>query len=276
MANQWQTPDYVDGDWTVAKPCSLPEFSAPVPGDPTEYVFTQDFMALRTIAAASTLNTAHPSSGLSPDYSAWVLVEESDTKQDVGNGIVRWRRTYAKVPAQHNEWESYAYSFIGTAPFLALSTAQEGRLRFVERVTSRVQHDYYLVGTGQTYTTPGAIPILKQFAYCVQDTVGGVNYGGWYSRQDYLFDGPSVLDTNVGKLWKTTPTLTEYWSMMKEAADKTWTSAVCYQTLTADNPPRINLATSSYAGGQIIAEDSELSRWLGNIWLRRTRYVLAR
>ena len=276
----WAAPDYVDGTWTAPIACGMPEFSAPIPGDSTEYMFTQPWMATRNvydaIGGGLALNTAHPV------YTTFVLVSESESKRSLGNGIVQWTRTYAKKPSSWDDWGTIAFAFPGTAPIGPLTSAQAGRAVMTWPVNCRIHREYFLIAaSGGDYTTPGAIPVTFKFSVCAQDTIGVTDYGGWWAKQDYLYNGPSFLQSNVGQLWKTTPTQDQYLSMMKLAypaggSAGDWTSAVVTQVLTTDTPPKVNLAASNFAGGQLCAEDSKLDRWIGNIWCRSTSYVLAR
>jgi hypothetical protein len=295
MADQWPAPDFIDGNMATAQPCSLPVLSSPIPGSSVEYLLTQDFMQLRKNVSAAAIGTAHPSSGKTPDYSSFVLVSEGP-KQDQGNGVCRWTRTYAALPASHDEWESYVYNFVGSSPVGPLSSAYVGRYRFSKRVTCRVQHDYYIVmaGTPTDYlkNSAGDIPIIRSFDYVQQYLVTSTQYGSWYQKSDYLSDS-ALAGVNVGTLLPTVPTETQYASMMKDAASNGWNAGTAHQILTTDAPPLVNLSgaqtynttqtaftkrnfpavTSFY--GQLVAEDSILSRWQGNIYLRQTRLVLA-
>lgn len=297
MAAQWPAPTYTDGDLTTAQPCGLPIFSSPIPGTTAEYVFTQDFIQFRANVSALAIGTAHPSSGKTPDYSSYVLVNEG-TKQDIGNGLVRWERTYAAVPASHDEWESYAYNFIGTSPVGALSANYAGRFRFTQLVTSRVQHDYFYINpsigteTADIKTSAGNIPTIPAFAYVQQYVSSGTTYGGIEYKADYVND-TYLASSNVGTLLVTLPSASQYAAMIQDAAKNGWNAGVSWQKLTDAAPPLIDITgaqtypttqtgftkktfptiTSHY--GQIVAEDSRLSRWMGNIYLRQTRLVLA-
>src|SRR5262245_58559458 len=168
MALQWADPVYSDGELDIAEPCGFAVFSSPMRGTTAEYIYTQDWMCSRRAFTVQALNVPHPSAGQLPDYSAWVLVSEGP-RQDMGGGMVKWQRTYAKVPASHDEYESYGYSFIG---FWGLFSSNinnpvtvAGRPRVTHVVTSRVAHDYFLVGTGQTYESASAIPQLTATRY---------------------------------------------------------------------------------------------------------------
>lgn len=236
MADQWPAPVYTDGDFTVATPCSLPVLSSPIPGLNEENVLRQDFMQLRKNFSPLALNTAHPSSGATPDFSAWKLVEEGE-RQDMGCGVVRWTRTYAKKPSSHTEFETYGYNYIGFyGAFGINTTSATGRQRFSFVARSKVVYDYYLIAaTGGDYTAVTDIPIIDATLYLVQ--AGSVLY------TDYLADSPPFATA-------TSPDRTTYEGWMTTDAG----------------------TASSFS---IVAETSQLTRWMGNIWQRRTRYIKA-
>ena len=286
MANQWASPDYVDGDFTTAKACGLPVFQSPVPSSADAYIFSQDFCQFLANWSAATYGTAHGSSGKTPDYSAWKLINEGP-REDIGNGVVRWKRTYAKLPDSFDDWETTSYNFIGTAPgsFGGLSTSQNGRLRFSELVTARVKHDFFLVpssftdpitGDHVTATTAGDIPVVRALAYCQQFVYLGVQYGGYYYRQDYVSDA-YVSSNPGGDLFQTTPSGTQYQAMVDDAAIHGWNATASLQKLTGTAPVLVDTAATVY-GGQLVAEESRLFRYQGSgpIWERLTRYILAR
>lgn len=300
----WGLPTWTDGNYSAARPVSLPEFEAPIPGVATEYVFTQRWQQFRNNADTNTPGTTTPSSptnqaALSTPHFAYpdfVLVEEGP-RRDLSGGVVESLRKYAKVPATHYEWESYSYPFIGlTTSFGGSPPTYVTRSRKAWKVTSRVQYDYFLVGanstdpiTGKTYTLlsgPGAIDEILDMQYVFQNTVNGALFGGTQMATDGLNVAGSALPT-----W---PTSQQYAGMMSDALQNGWAGAtmakaVLYPTDTlAGSPPSsghmagtINVSAStpgsgvSVAGGIIVAEPSTLTRWLGNIYVRTTRTVLA-
>ena len=228
----------------MAAACSLPVLSSPIPATSAEYVLLQDFMQLRANFAATALNTAHPSAGLTPDFSAFVLVEEGE-RRDVGNGLVRWTRKYALAPEAWDYSESYAYTFIGFQGLIANYSGfgggtfnpvvATGRIPQSWVVSSRVHNEYFLVGAGQTYASSAAIPVVK--------------------RQQYLSPVSGAL----------APCPVDYiWDAITGGTD-----------VAATTPDRTTYEGWMTAGTEIVSEDSRLTRWLGNIWLRQTRYVVA-
>ncbi len=267
MSNQWQPPLYQDGVHTSPVAVSLPVFSCPIPNTSRAYIFEQDFQCLLTSFAPIALNTAHPSASATPDYSKYVLVNEGQ-KRDIGGGMVRWTRTYALVPSPWDDWETYAYNFIGYVQPYYLTLI---RNRIVKNVSCRVRRDYFLAnGTagdfagvlqnGTSYSVTGGTvvsegTIVTNFATQYASGPSGVANIG------FPFD---LLDAY------TIPTVTTYASMITDATTNLWAATVYAQTIAAGGG-----LTDSNTGGQITAEDSRLSRWQGNIWVRETRYVLA-
>lgn len=297
--------------FSKAQPIGLPQFVSPLPNSTSGYVFRQLFMQALASWTPAALNTPHPSAGLTPDYSTWYLIAEGP-REDCGAGIVKWQRTYSQVPASWSDYsEALAYNLIGTTPYLpaiysAGTVMKPGRFRRTERVPCRVQTDYFFVaattgaclpvddpitGTAIPWgTTPseGNIPVIFALAYCQQWVVGSTQYGGYDFRQDYVSDytfgyqigetTPSYLATSSGVMAPTTPTQTQYLAMCLDASKNGWGATVSQQVLiTTASPTLVNVPTSVY-GGQLAAENSTLERWQrsGNIWVRRTKYVLAR
>lgn len=280
MSTPYARQSWVDGPWGVARPVSLPEFSSPIPGVATEYVLRQRWSQFRNNFSALALNTAHP------DYADFLLVEEGP-RREVGGGLVEWDRLYAKIPATHSEWESFGYSFIGY--LWQVSGVNIRRTRPQWSVTSRIQYDYFIcngtaqsdpiLGTTPTITTPGDIPKIWQQQYVGQAVINGATYGGILFATDIL--NPS------GSTEPTWPTSDNYQVMVSGALASGWSSPVSKVVLYNDNtlsggtPPTTGHIIgaidtgSSTLGGQIAAEDSRLDRWMGNIWMRRTRFVLA-
>lgn len=213
---------YTDGTWTTASG-SLITLENPFPEVNQPYVLRQTFKQFLANYAPLDLNTAHAT------YTDYKLVEES-ALNNLGGGVVEWTRTYAKLPDAFDQFETTNYNFIGFyGTVIAINvTAVSGRLRFVKSVTSRIHNEFFLVGTGGSYTDAAEIPSVEAQKYYIGDET---------QLTDFLGDD-TVLDT------ASTPTRTDYETMIG-------------------------------AGDEIVAEDSRLTHWLGNYWLRQTRYVKA-
>lgn len=229
-----------DGIWTAATEMGPARLSAPIPSIKDDYVLEQDYIQDFASFVPLALDTAHPTAG------TYRLIGETPLI-DVGCGAARWTRIYAQVPSDHDEYESFAYNFIGWAGVWAsivsgganAITLNSGRPRRVQTVVSRVAHHYVLT------TTPRASnpPILAQ-RYTQAAIAGGFDIDFIYNTS-----GPWTGFT------ATVPTRAQYEAVMAGGS---------------------GLGTGA-AAGEIVAEDSRLIRWLGrgNIWLRQTRYVYA-
>jgi hypothetical protein len=274
MANQWPSPIYTDGVFTTAQPCSLPQFTSPIAATTDEYVFTQDFIIARASFTATPLNTLHDSSGKTPDYSTYFLVNEGE-RRDIEGGLVRWTRTYAKKPASYSDFETYPYSFIGTNTLVGatvITRTQQTRI-----VSSRLLHEFYIVGTSGTglitpdYASAGAIPIVNGMHYVFQATISGFTYGGITMETTLLQPAASSVPTY--------PTSEDYQSMVSDALSNGWSATVTvlsiYPTASGTYMAGVINTGSTTLGGQIPAENSRINRWNGNIWERVTRFILA-
>lgn len=242
------TRSYIDGDFTIAKATGVPLLTQPFAGDKNYYVLTQEFVQFVENFTPTALNTVHPDAA----YSTYKLVSESP-EQDIGNGVVKWQRTYAAPPATRNDYATISYSFVGfygTVTDIAIvsSFPVVGRNRFSNNVTCRIQYDYYLVD-GTTYVTPLDIPVIQEQRYYIpKGTIAGAVFTPTYTRgtaNDFAFGKPTDLiydKADWGNLVPSYPSTTEY---------------IGYIT----------------AGTEIVAEASQLSRWLGNYYVRSTKYI---
>lgn len=288
----------VDGDFTQCDPCSLPEFSYPLRGDsilsirdvvyfndvlqtyvvialgtfpnlqpwsPNQkaIVLEQEFMIAQSYYQPMRLNTPYDPSwatgwvGKFPDGESTVplnrfyLVHEGEL-QDMGGGISKIKRTWATIPPVRNEVEQFTYSFIGY-----IGATQRSRIQMV--VQSRVQYDYFIFDDWGVLSTPlfpngnrldgttGLSPtaFILQAQYYYQNS-NGIQTGNF---TDDLRDGDGINPATA-----TVPTLSAYQGVIKTDGTAT---------------------TSNGLAAEIIAESSALCRFMGNIWERRTRFVIA-
>jgi len=145
---------YEDGDYTVALRVSLPVLSAPIPGVNTQYILTEDWCQYEANYAPLALNTAHTDSA----YTDFILVSENNFR-DLGNGVVRGTRKYAKIPSTHTEPVQVSYQFIGLVTFDPLQTVI--RPPFTRAVPGVKVCDYFLAGTN----TQSAMQTLQTSNY---------------------------------------------------------------------------------------------------------------
>lgn len=236
---------YTDGNFTLKWPIGKARVSYPIPGDVATYILEQDYMQLKANYSAAALNTTHytamgagsPTDGGSGGDSTAYLVSIG-THEDLGEGVVRWTETYSTKPADRNEYESFAYNFIGYYGVFGINvTTVTGRDRFTQSVTSRLAFKYYIPGVDGGITTAADIPLIEAQEYI---------YGSTTNNVDYLADAPPF-------------------------ASATSPSRTAYEAVVAGGS---GIGTGA-GTGEIVAEQSIVRRWQGGIYERVTRYIKA-
>lgn len=238
-------PTLLDGSVFEASAVSIRRFSTPF-RDNVLVMFDQEFVQMASRWKPLPLDTKDK------DFPQFVLVDESSLSP-IGSGMARWTRTYARLPAQRDEFESYVFTYPGMIGS-ALSfgggpaiTIDAGRESFSTRVTARLHLDFWHVGFSPGIRTAQDIPIIEAFEPVINTGVAGVGLRGFKA---------ALLGAN------TVPTSQEY-------ADKMRTSTVA-PPVGPFSAPSFPIVTGSH---EIVAEDSIVSVWMGNIWQRQTRYV---
>ena len=171
-----------------------------------------------------------------PTYTTAYLVKESPL-QDLGAGIMRWTRTYAQIPATRDDYETSVYRFPG---FLGAGTPP---------------YSQYQIAVGDQRD-----PFEKSCVTRVENEYFLCAAGQTYVSPDlipiipatkYHFDGieNNLVDYLVDHTTnpfatETVPSLPDYLAMIT-------------------------------AGDEVVVEDSRVERWMGNIYVRKTRYVKA-
>ena len=297
----------VDGDFTNCQPEGIPEISYPFKGDSilsqndivifhpdvpafanvrlgiwTNFhpwnanqqsaVLEQDFVVAQSAYIPMRLNTPYDPAwaiawkgkfgdGASTvDLGQFFLVEEGELK-DIGGGICKLHRKFATLPYTRCEIEQFAYTFIG------IDQGQIQRPQYTQNVQSRIQYDYFIfddygvlaangidfdnfnnggplldASTG-LYPNGLILPVMQYFANSNISTSYGIYVG---TPIDILTDGDPTDPTTA-----TLPSATDY---------------LGYCT---------GLNTSNGQAAELVAESSTMTRWMGNIFERRTRFVLA-
>jgi hypothetical protein len=222
---------YTDGDYTVAAPNSLPVFEQPFDGVAADYILRQTWFQLKENKTPIALNTAHP------DYADYKLVKEGP-ETDLGGGVVEWERIYAKVPTSYDE---PAGNFIYQFPGFIYNDAEaiEGINprpdAFSKTVPLQLEHDFFLVGPGETYETWQEIPRIAATKYHI------AGHEDWVTT--VVGDSPPLATA-------TSPSRAEYEALI--AADEA--------------------TDDSFS---IVVEESKVERWMGNIYRRDTLRVKA-
>lgn len=131
-----------DGNWAVAKEVSNRRKSPPFPEVNAFYILEQDFMQFRADFTPLALGTAHASEA------TYQLVSESPL-QEVGSGLVRWTRRYAQLPANRILYEGFAYTFPSLIPggiYAPITLEPEGVLASGQHTIESVTEHGYIAG----------------------------------------------------------------------------------------------------------------------------------
>lgn len=176
----YYSPDSASFD--TARACGLPvPIDGPDVTDKTLYAFAQRWTQKKSAYTGTNRNTAHPDAS----YSTFTLQLESGFT-DIGGGVLEWTRTYAKAPAEWNEYNRDPYQFPGMSQDGSFEGDTRQRDPVVETVRHRINRKYFLIGAGQTYTTVPLLlasstemPLRKKFL--------GIASGGNSNYVNYLF-----------------------------------------------------------------------------------------
>jgi len=297
---------FVDGDFTQCDPCGMPVISYPMRGDSilalndviffnpqtSQYeaiqlgtypnihpfntnqqviVVEQEFIVAQNSYQPMPLNTpynvawclgfqnqfesGYPAASIGLTY----LVEEGELV-DIGGGLCKIRRKWATLPPTRCEIEQFAMTFPGLT-YTAPNGSGINRLQYTQNVQSRIQYDYYIFddleildldlfidgfGGQRLNAATGLYPpglILQAMLYFQDSNI--ISGGGG------VFIGNTDIGTGGLTDNGTVPSATEY-----------------IQWATGQS-------TSNGQTAELIAESSTMTRWMGNIWERRTRFVLA-
>lgn len=114
------------------------------------------------------------------------------------------------------------------------------RVSYTQTVQAQLQYEYFKTGTGETYETPAEIPLVAETRVT---NSGGLDVSILSGGELFLTDGGEVAPGVT--LAATSPTLTAYKALVTGA---------------------------TYS----IAVDCKVEHYLGNIWARITRRVLAK
>ena len=198
-------------------------------------------------------------------------------------GMVKFGAQFAVVPESWDDFKTIAYTFPGFPGFVGTADV---RNVFTDTVQLRIRHDYYLVDTTSTYgtaaTSSGGVVTTSSI-----DDSGGTDVKRVYSTADIPIVAKSIFVVASGgtpdytlrtsnivpagnkvvgsTTWlETLPTLSQYKALISNASSSGWASLVWTGTST----------TTSM--GQLVAVESTIQPYAGNIIERITQYVLAK
>lgn len=245
----------LDGDWTTAKPFGPQVNCIPFDGDNTVYYFKEEYAQSLSSFAVIPLNTPHPF------RSTFLLVKETQPQPVGVYDIVKWTRTYASQPNTRSEYSNTNYTFIGYEGYISSSGGAivanvPGRRQFSRVVNMRVQYDYFFCGPGGTYTDPKLIPVIQQQIY--------------YFRIGVTTSGPT---------WTATYTLGSADDISQGTPTTSITDTSGAYASPLDIVPCVPTRTAYMAlvtaKSEISPQASTLSRWMGNIYVRTSYYIIA-
>jgi len=294
----------VDGDFTSCDPCGPPKISFPLKGDsvfssqdvlfyatgnedyvtiplgeypnlspwsPSQaaFIIEQDFMVAEANYIPLALNTSYDGDWAIgwqsvtstnyplPNLTDAILIEEGPL-EDMGQGIVKFTRRFATIPPTRNDVEQFVYTF----PGYDASDSNDGysgtRLQYTRNVISRLQYDYFIFDDLDILSTP-IFPNGNRL-----DATTGLYPNGlllpsqyFYSpvanafEQNIFLPPDSIILTNAPSGGNATAPSADDWI--------NWLNGV---------------GTSNGQPPELIAEPSTMQRYMGNIYVRRTRFVL--
>jgi hypothetical protein len=220
-------------------PVSAPVLTSPFTGVNIPYQLTQQFQCHASKYQPLALNTKWGTwaGAVQADYDGFILCSESP-REPIGGQTVRWTRTYAKIPASYSLPASTIYPFVGFQSASGVNVqAQSGRDPFSDKASARVQYDYFLI-----------------------DAVNGTKNGPIYNKS-----------TNVPLIPK------QRYYLNKDLVAFRIFTALLTSVGVDSNPtvPSIEDYLAWIAGGiEIVAENSDIDTWIGNIAVRKTVYIM--
>lgn len=259
-----------------------------------ELVFTQEYRQQTAEFKPARLDTQHETL---PDF---FLVEEGP-REDIG-GLLKWTRTYARIPPSRAVYESYSWTVPGIGSEAVYSDVNISANSSAAGVTT-------LTTSSSSTATVGDSVLID---YTFTDGVTGTQYGRKVLRT--CLSGTSGTTVKVSVISEPGGTVTynslrkvqpgrdpkteEVWSKLQmdyflpgittgvtapedipvisalEIFDNTGRETTSF---TATTSPTITAWRSTVAAGTWVAVVSSVPRrWMGNIYERATRYVRAK
>lgn len=276
----------------------------PVPNQ--RVVFRQRFMQTAVAYTPLAYDTPYPADATYgvPTATTYYLVSEENFNNERG-GIMTWDRVYSAVPTSWTEPEEYAYTYpafggslptttyavtaiTATSSTFTLSTTisfsignsiyiNVGMTQSTTYFTTSYQASGYFQAVGGTSgSTLQVLNLIPSYMTGVAFTSvsGFVGSNGKIGRDlpktmiipsnvinDYAFSSTSSLDQNL-PLIDAFVVITGNGSETDTISDTTFPNNATYSTMVEN-------------GSQIVASTSIRRRFLGNIYVRQTRYVTA-
>jgi len=114
-------------------------------GDADHVVFSQPMTQYFEDYAPVAINTTYTINGVS------VYLLGDSPLQNIGAGVAQFDRNYANIPDPHFDYETGSFTYPGYFG---------GRPPTTQTSSVQIGYEYYIVGPGQTYETPGELPLV--------------------------------------------------------------------------------------------------------------------
>lgn len=259
-----------------------------------QVTFEQDYIQFETDFAPLALDTAHD------DYPDAYLVREGEL-QGLGGGLVKWTRTYSRMPISRQVFESYSWLVPGIGAGAVYASQAVSSVANSAGVTT-------ITCAGDTTASSGDSLSIN---YTFTDGVTGTQYGRNVMR---TMTGGTGTAPEVALITEPGGTLTFNWAKKVEPgrpAEALEVGSVLQldyylpgvsagigtpfdipvidelqiydgdglkvDSFTADTSPTITEWRAQIAAGdRVCVVASIVRRWMGNIYERSTRYCIAR
>ena len=283
-----------DGDYTTPLPDGARRWLRPFDDNFAQVMFEQDFQQFEDNFAPLTLDTP------SDDFSDAYLVREGELSA-LGGGVVKWTRTYARIPENREVFEGYSWLIPGIdtglvfAAVAITSTSDElgvttiscaGTTNAAIGDSVSISYTFVDIRTGTQYgrnvvrrvlsgggATLGVALIFEPGGSINYNTAKRIEPGrpaealevGSSLQFDYYLPGVSAGVASPFDI----PVISEL-----QIYDG---DGIKVNVFTNDTVPTITQWRASIAAGEkVCVVASILRRWQGNIFERSTRYCIAR
>ena len=225
--------------------------------------------ALGSIYASAAWVGAFPDGFATFNLDEFVLVEEGELR-DIGAGLCRIKRKFAILPPTRSEFEQYAATFPGIQNSSGITSIN--RPSFTRNVLSRIQYDYFIADDWEILST-------SKYAYFAIFN-GGNDFGRRLDLSTGMY--PDGLLLQVMQYFASSNIISASGSYVGVTGDVPLTDGDPTDPTTATVPQAAQYLgwctgtnTSNGLPAEIVIESSTLTRYMGNIWERRTRFVKA-
>ena len=198
-----------------------------------------------------------------PNQGFLYLVEEGEL-MDIGAGLSKFKRKYAILPPTRCETEQFAVTFPG------ISNQNGNRPPFTQDVLTRIQYDYFIFDDLDILTLPlftGYDPDVSQLQPRLNKETGLYPAGLILPKFAVFLTASSGNSFQIN--YQTGQYIGNQTDTLLDGNNPTIPSATDYLNWAVGNN------TSNGQPVEIVVEASTLTRWMGNIYERRTRFTQA-